>query len=360
MAGSSRKVSMVAVGLLLAAAAVAVALPPSPRARGAVKDDASDVSGAVDRMTEQIKRGPVHRTPEQDRSSLFLLDVASGEATLITDEPDRGLTYCGSPRWSADGRRILFDATPGTDWRRTRLKLIDLAGDRLKIADLGPGNCPTFSPDGERIAFLVNSGAAPDLDPGVWVMRSGGVDRKRLDTFGIPLWSPDGRQLLIVAFGNPIKMQIMDVDDWSPRPVELPGFTLHTSPRWAGPNTLVAAAETEEGAGVALFDISNPEEGKLKEILWKRGDRLDVEPAYPIFSPVTRTCVFVGKDDNGLALYSIRQGSFGPPKKLEPTGYDAKLAGLEFSPDGRYVLFCGNRPDRRAAVGVRGSGDGSE
>lgn len=360
MAGSSRKFSVVAVGLLLAAATVTVPLPPSPRARGAVKDGAADVSGAVDRMAEQIKRGPVDRTPEQDWSSLFLLDVASGEATLITDEPDRGLTYCGSPRWSADGRRLLFDATPGTNWRQTRLKSINLGGERLDITDLGPGNCPTLSPDGELIAFLVNPGAARGLDSGVWVMRNDGSARKKLDIFGIPLWSPDGRQLLIVAFGNPIKMQIMDVDDQRFRPVELPGFTLHASPRWAGPDTLVAAAETEEGAGVALFDITKPEEGKLKEILWKRGDRLDVEPAYPIFSPVTRTCVFVGKDDNGLALYSIRQGSFGPPKKLEPTGYDAKLAGLEFSPDGRYVLFCGDRPDRRAAVGVRGSGGGSE
>ena len=74
---------------------------------------------------------------------MYLIDVPSGEVTLIADQPDPGLTQCGSPMWSNDGRRILYDATPGTQFSLTRLKAIDLVDGRLAVTDLGPGNCPS-------------------------------------------------------------------------------------------------------------------------------------------------------------------------------------------------------------------------
>jgi len=45
-------------------------------------------------------------------------------------------------------------------------------------------------------------------------------------------------------------------------------------------------------------------------------------------------------------LYSFQRGQSGRVKRLEPKGYNDWLGGLSFSPDGRYLLFCGNRPDR--------------
>ena len=35
--------------------------------------------------------------------------------------------------------------------------MIELMRDRLVLDDLGMGNCPTFSPDDTRIAFLLNT-----------------------------------------------------------------------------------------------------------------------------------------------------------------------------------------------------------
>ncbi len=100
---------------------------------------------AVARLVEQLKRHPVQPKTAPDRLGLYMMDLRNGEVTLIADQPAPGLTQSGSPVWSHDGRRIVFDATPGTEWRLSRLKSIDLREGRLTVTDLGAGNCPTFS-----------------------------------------------------------------------------------------------------------------------------------------------------------------------------------------------------------------------
>src|ERR1700677_398006 len=80
---------------------------------------------AVARLVEQLKGHPVQPKAAPDRVGLYMMDLASGAVTLIADQPAPGLTYCGSPVWSHDGRRILFDASPGSDFSRTRLQSIE-------------------------------------------------------------------------------------------------------------------------------------------------------------------------------------------------------------------------------------------
>jgi hypothetical protein len=93
-----------------------------------------------------------------------------------------------------------------------------------------------------------------------------------------------------------------------------------------------------------LIDVNDPEQGKIKEVLWKRGKGLDVTPYDPVYSTVTRRCVFAGKhEDKGIALYMFERGKADPPKRLEPEGFDNILMDLAFSPDGRYVLFRSDR-----------------
>jgi Tol biopolymer transport system component len=339
MTHSNRRASILVTACFLATTAAFAGLAPA-------EDDPADgkgVSGAVDRMAEQLRQGPFERTPDDERAGLYLLDLADGKSTLITDEPAPGLTNCGSPRWSPDGRRILFDASPGKNWRETHMKSIDLGEDRLKITDLGFGNCPSFSPDGKEIAFLSNNDEGMGLALGIWIIQAEGQSRRPLDVYGSPQWSPDGRKILVVHFGSPVQSSILDVETGAETPLNFPGYRIHPSPRWAGPDTVVAAATSDEGTAIALFDVSNPDEAKVKEVLWKKGDRLDADPMYPVFSPATGRCVFVGKTDEGRALYSVQRGSFGPPRRAEERGFDGRLAGLEFSPDGRFLLYCSDR-----------------
>ena len=65
---------------------------------------------------------------------------------------------------------MIFDAMPMDQVAVTRIKVLEVVHDRLVLDDLGPGNCPTFSPDDARIAFLLNT--APQT--GVWLMQADG------------------------------------------------------------------------------------------------------------------------------------------------------------------------------------------
>ena len=60
--------------------------------------------------------------------------------------------------------------------------------------------------------------------------------------------------------------------------------------------TIVAVIGEEVGDTIALIDLSDPEQGKVKEVLWKQGKGLEVKPSSPVYSSITRRCVFVGDE----------------------------------------------------------------
>src|SRR4051812_33072779 len=120
-------------------------------------------SAPIARLVEELKRNPAKPSQGADRLGLYVMDVTKAEVTLIADPPGPGLTQCGSPAWSTDGK-IYFDATPGTQWSLTRLEVIELAEGRSRLTDLGSGNCPVPSPSGDRVMFLQNAGPVPDTE----------------------------------------------------------------------------------------------------------------------------------------------------------------------------------------------------
>ena len=314
-----------------------------------------DVSKAVDGTIESFRQGRAQDTTDTERLALYAINVTTGEVVLVRDNPIGDLTYFGSPSWSADGRRILFDASPGKAFSKTRLKLFSVDQRKAEIKDLGPGNCPSLSPDGKRVTFLLNSGAGPDAPPGIWMMDIDGFNRRRVGGYGIPKWSPDGKQILTTSFRSPCRLSIIGVEE---RTVQLAEHRFYSTPSWAGDaGTIVAIVGWGGDAGIALIDVTDPEQARVKQIIWKKGDRVAVSPFYPVYSPRTDLCVFVGGDHRGEALYSIKPGQSDPPKRLEPTGYDGKIARLSFSPDGRYVVFCSDRFNQLAE---RGSTTASE
>ncbi len=329
--------------VLLAALGMARAQAPDPpRASGAAGAKAADVADgrgkAAARLVEQLERHPSKPSKAADRSGgLFLLNLATGRATLIADEPDPGIAYCGSPAWSNDGRSILFDAMKADDAGRAHLKVLEVIEGRLTMTDLGIGNCPTFSPDDGRIAFLYNPG--PPV--GVWVMHADGSERRPLGSYGRPRWSLDGHQMMITGFSLPYRVTIMDVDPEKSGRLEISDNQIFSVPSWVADRTLIAVIGSNDT--IALIDTSTPSEARVKEVLWKKGKGLDVTPSYPAYSPASREYVFVGEGPKGMALYAFRKGQPDPPRRLELEGFDKLLRDPTFSPDGRYLIFTSDR-----------------
>ena len=79
-------------------------------------------------------------------------------------------------------------------------------------------------------------------------------------------------------------------------------------------------------------------------MLWRRADGPDIKPGYPIYSAVSRRCVFVGGRAEGMSLYSVQAGKGGPAKRLGKAGDHKMIVNLDFSPDGRYVLYSVHGP----------------
>jgi RNA polymerase sigma factor (sigma-70 family) len=301
------------------------------------------VAQVVSHFAGQLQKQPVRQLPGGDQLGLFLMDVMKKEPTLIAAEVDQERAYCGSPCWSSDGRRILFDGSPGQDFGKTRLQVLETTEQGPGLSSFGPGNCPTLSPDDKHIAFLLNPGALGNAEPGIWVMQADGAQRRRVGSYGKPKWSPDGKNILIASFTNPCKLSLLDAETGAERPIELPGHQVYSVPSWIDKTTLVAVVRSDTAMNIALVDVTNPGQAKVKEVLWKRGDRLGVEPMYPVYSPRTKRCVFVGREKQGQALYSFEHGNADPPQRMEPGELDGKIASLTLSPDGRYVLFCSDR-----------------
>lgn len=287
--------------------------------------------------------GLAGRIQAQD-PALYVFDLQEETATQITAEPLEGLRRCGASDWSPDGKRIVFDATPGMQYRLTRIFAVDFPlREGAKFTDLGVGNCPNWSPDGKRIAFMLLDGAVENAAAGTWSMSSNGIRRNRIGGLGRPKWSPDGKRILTASFSNPCRLSLIDLESKAEQAVNLPGCQFISVPDWAGDgNTIISVIEGAGPPSIALVDVSDPADAKIKQTLWNRGDGTSVSPTCPVYSAELKRCVFSGWEPNGLALYAFEVGR-NLPRKLEQDALDPYLAGLALSPDGRYLLFVSIR-----------------
>ncbi len=131
----------------------------------------------------------------QVTNAVQLIDLRTGRYAVIDDMADQ------SPRWSPDGRELLFyDIT--SEPTRVDIYAVDVAsGTRRKLTD-SPTNDfdPVWSPDGQRVAFVSYASMG---DGDLYVMDATGANPQRLTTLDTeifnPAWSPDGQRLLFFA-----------------------------------------------------------------------------------------------------------------------------------------------------------------
>ena len=162
------------------------------------------------------------------------------------------------PVWSPNGSRIAFVANPrsrhaelyvmaadGSDVRRVATTLIesvterygkrlatnalhthwkrgegeDLSDDEdawLGAVALAP---PLWSPDGKRLAFLVEEGEYGPYQKILYSVRADGTDLKRVAaTEALPAWSPDGQRIALVTYaGDDLALYTILADGSDPK-----------------------------------------------------------------------------------------------------------------------------------------------
>jgi Tol biopolymer transport system component len=203
--------------------------------------------------------------------------------------------YQGNARFSPDGNQIAFTWYGDKDYN-TDIYVKQIGAEKaLRLTtDPAKDDSPTWSPDGRYVAFR-RQGKRKDA---IYVIPAlGGLERKLLTSNGSRFddssmdWSPDGKYLAYVERG--------------PRQSE----------------------------AIFLLAVDNP---KDKRALTASVGQWDY---FPRFSPDGQTVAFVRFLDV-RDIFLVRTAG-GEPKRL--TFDDAVIFGLDWTPDGAYIIFFSDR-----------------
>jgi TolB protein len=222
-------------------------------------------------------------------SGIGIIDAHTAEIRILTEKSFPPETMFSRPAWSPDAARIAFAASSvpsGIECEeleclafvRAHIYVTDvdggrptrLAGDELQSVD------PTWSPDGERIAFVAGppwepKSQEPPGPPQIHVLDVDGGTLRRLSSFDLGprdlAWSPDGASL---AFGSASSdIYVMGVEGASPRQIVASlvapdGSFENSDPAWSPDGLrLLFTRSDEDGSAVWVVDADGSGQREL-------------------------------------------------------------------------------------------------
>ena len=253
----------------------------------------------------------------------------------------RDLQY-GSPSWSHDGQWIAFDAWKNSaTFAESHIYVARLDGKQLR--DLGPGAMPHWSPDDQQILASIYQPI------GLFVINPDGSSRERLlDSGSCARWSPAGDRFAYFDWTPRYHVRLFDVltseterlttDDWHPR----------KCPTWSpdGQQLCFVSGTRDEQAGRHLVIVPlrdgqprSPVKGKTR--YYGKGIDLDVA-----WSPDGRylLCSLRKETDDNWQLHLLRADQKGPPVAVIGQPLNRHNVDPCWSPDGKQILFVAQSP----------------
>lgn len=226
-----------------------------------------------------------------------------------------------SPAVSPDGRLVAFFSS--RDLFGFTIYVADAATGRVvkKLSSVGSdthfdalsfiASAGTWSPDGTKLAFVVQADGDNEID--IFDERTGNIER-RLRARGVgaisdPAWSPDGRQLAFSGnSGGEVDLYLMDLESGDLRQLTR-GRTSELQPAWSPDGRTIAFAtdagpDTDESRLVfgdmrlATLDL---ESGQIR-LLPAMGAGKQINPQ---FSPDGRDLFFISDQDGFSDIYRM-------------------------------------------------------
>ena len=139
-------------------------------------------------------------------SNIFVLDLATGETSQVTNEKPTTETCCGPvgaayPQFSPDGASIVYSVNRGPQcWPGCYgVRIVPVTGGKSVLL-VGGANLGTLSPDGSTLAASCGGGVE-----GICIAHADGTNlRVLVSGLGVlgSTWSPDGTRIAYFNAGN--------------------------------------------------------------------------------------------------------------------------------------------------------------
>ncbi len=246
------------------------------------------------------------------------------------------------PTFSPDGDQIAFswNGEKSDNWD-IYVKMIGSGEARRLTTDAAIDAHPRWSPDGRQIAFLrfpaeTGAGTIHVISP------FGGADRKVSDQAGGPLsWSPDSRWL---ATGSPVYYRLMrsdlprgirlvDVSSGETRSVTAPTEpTYHVMPALSPDGRRLAYASCSAGWASCHLEVSELGPEGVARGTARRVTRGGIEPWGLACTRDGRSLVY-GDEVSGHRLWRVSIQGDGRPRRIEIAGFGAAWPAIAASRD---------------------------
>ena len=256
----------------------------------------------------------------------------------------------GSFSWSPDFRRVVFERR--LEHAKGAIYIMNADGTHLQPLPSTSHDTirPSWSPDGQQIAFVWRDGPYGDVD--IRVMNTDGGQIRRVSEserfIGGPVWSPDSKRLAFRVS--------RDADDSRLYSVQVETGVMQLlatgnppsydgSYSWSPDNRHIAFVANQDGDDdIFAVDIDN---GQVQTITHN-----DVDDSSPAWSPSGEQIAFTSNTSKKDVRYEINVINIDDGKLLRLT--DDQLSAWEpvWSPDGSQLAFIGHRPDSSDSFGI--------
>jgi TolB protein len=271
----------------------------------------------------------------------YVIDVVSGDGTgwRTLTQPDASGEYDLAPTWSPDGNRVAFLRYSNLDGDGMGdYELFVTGSDGSNPAsftqDKGATN-PAWSPDGEFIAFDRTEKEHGAFRSHLFVIRADGTGERRIteDSFNdySPAWSPDGSRL---AFERHAADGEVDIYTIASDGTELQQLTQTSGydgdAAWSPDGTKIAFVHWK-GGGHRVYVMDA--DGSNRRIL---ADPSGAEVVAPVWSPDGSTIAFQLYEGGDWDILLVGVDSSELTRVTDDRGDETEP---EWSPDGKLIAY---------------------